>query len=342
MGIKSNFNKFLQKKCGSNVFVDTHISDFRFKKIAIDTSLYLFRYKAGMGDRWLSGFISLISLFRRNHVHCVFILDGQSPEEKKDEQKRRKDDRTKKDDLVSSYEADLMNYYSTGIISEQLATFVTKQNIDIKDAEDTIRKKRDQVVCIGQVDFDLLKTLFGIMNIPYYTAPSEAEKFCSKLCIDGLVDAVLSNDTDCLVYAAPVVLSKLNVLTGVCCRIYNETLMNSLAVTNEQFLDLCIMCGTDYNKNIASIGSATAYKYIQTHGTIENIRDAKSIDITSLNHVRVRELFATFDYYDMSHVPYCGKPDFKALYSFVIENKVQMSIHSFKTCFTNDNLIFVE
>ena len=174
MGIKSNFNKFLHKKCGSDVFVDTHISDFRFKKIAIDTSLYLFRYKAGMGDRWLSGFISLISLFRRNHVHCVFILDGQSPVEKKEEQKRRKDDRTKKDDQISSYETDLVNYYSTGIVSEQLATFVIKQNIDIKDAEDMIRKKRDQVVCIGQVDFDLLTTLFGIMNIPYYTAPSEA------------------------------------------------------------------------------------------------------------------------------------------------------------------------
>lgn len=340
MGIKSNFNKFLQKKCSSDVFVDTHISDFRFKKIAIDTTLYLFRYKAGMGDRWLSGFMSLIALFRRNHVHCVFIFDGQSPDEKKDEQKRRKDDRTKKDDLVSSYESDLMNYYSTGVVSEQLTNFLTKQNIDIKDAEDMIQKKRDQVVCINQTDFDLLKKLFCIMDIPHFSAPSEAEKFCSKLCIDGLVDAVLSNDTDCLVYAAPIVLSKLNVSTGVCCRIYNQTLLESLSVTNAQFLDLCIMCGTDYNKNIASIGSSTAYKYIQTHGTIENIRDAKSIDITSLNHVRVRELFTVFDEYDVSHVPYCGKPDFKALYSFVLENKVQMSIDSFKTCFTKDNLKF--
>jgi dTDP-4-amino-4,6-dideoxygalactose transaminase len=39
-------------------------------------------------------------------------------------------------------------------------------------------------------------------------------------------------------------------------------LIKNLELKQEEFLDLCIMCGTDYNKNIPKVGSATAYKKI--------------------------------------------------------------------------------
>ena len=38
-------------------------------------------------------------------------------------------------------------------------------------------------------------------------------------------------------------------------------------MTYEQFRDLCIMCGTDYNKNIERVGPETAYNALIEHNT---------------------------------------------------------------------------
>ena len=52
------------------------------KKIAIDISLYMCKYKAIYGDNWLYAFLKLISSLRKNEIHCVFIYDNGAPPEK--------------------------------------------------------------------------------------------------------------------------------------------------------------------------------------------------------------------------------------------------------------------
>lgn len=39
----------------------------------------------------------------------------------------------------------------------------------------------------------------------------------------------------------------------------------------DEFIDLCIMCGCDYTKNIGGIGPVKAFKFIKEHGDIESI-----------------------------------------------------------------------
>ena len=91
MGIKSQFNKFLRDIC-PNVFEEIHLSEYKFKKVAIDISLYLHKFKAVCGEeRWLTAFINLIGSLRRNNVHCVFIFDGKSPIEKEQEKMKRRE-----------------------------------------------------------------------------------------------------------------------------------------------------------------------------------------------------------------------------------------------------------
>ena len=72
MGIH-NLNKFLRTKC-PQVFKDIHISEFAYKKVAIDITLFLCKFKAVCGEKWVSAFINLVSSLRRNEIHCVFIL----------------------------------------------------------------------------------------------------------------------------------------------------------------------------------------------------------------------------------------------------------------------------
>ena len=80
MGIH-NLNKFLRTKC-PHVFKDIHISEFAYKKVAIDITLFLCKFKAVCGEKWVSAFINLVSSLRRNEIHCVFIFDNGAPIEK--------------------------------------------------------------------------------------------------------------------------------------------------------------------------------------------------------------------------------------------------------------------
>ena len=60
MGIK-NLNVFLRKNC-PEVYEEIHISEYAYKKVAIDTSLFLCKYKAIYGEKWLVAFINLVSI----------------------------------------------------------------------------------------------------------------------------------------------------------------------------------------------------------------------------------------------------------------------------------------
>ncbi|KAL5120047.1 hypothetical protein ACEQ8H_002145 [Pleosporales sp. CAS-2024a] len=55
----------------------------------------------------------------------------------------------------------------------------------------------------GKIDYrerDLLKEMLRCFGIPYHEAPGEAEAECARLKILGLVDAVWSQDSDCLMF----------------------------------------------------------------------------------------------------------------------------------------------
>ena len=178
--------------------------------------------------------------------------------------------------------------------------------------EKKIEQKKNQLYEVFPEDFEIIKKLFTILQVPYYIAPSEAEKMCSKLCLDGVIDAVLSEDTDVIAYATPFFLSKIDTSRDVCVRINYEHLKEQLNLTKEQLLDFCILCGTDYNNNIPGVGSKNAYKLIKTHYNIENI-STKKFDITILNHIKVRELFTEFETYNIGTIPFCGFPVFEDL-----------------------------
>ena len=80
MGIK-NLHSFLRSKC-PEIYKTMHLSEYAYKKIAIDISLYMFKYKTIFGDKWLDAFLKLVACLRKNEIHCVFIYDNGAPPEK--------------------------------------------------------------------------------------------------------------------------------------------------------------------------------------------------------------------------------------------------------------------
>ena len=355
MGIKSNFNKLLKETC-PEIFTPVHLSHFAFKKVAIDISLYMNKYKAIDSEKWLIMFINLVASLRRNEIHCVFVFDGKSPPEKRGEQDKRKQDREKYEENIVELEEALDNYHKTGEIEDCIQQLYKRRRspkrllsknvgIDMEWVENKINGKRNQMYKITKQDYIDVMSLFDILNIPYVTAPGEAEKMCAGLCVFGLTDAALSEDTDVMAYGAHIFLSKIETGKDICVQIDHKAILDGLDMTSEQFLDLCIMCGTDYNDNIPKVGSKTAYKLMQEHGSIEQIATNTCHDTSILNHSRVRELFAhDFSEYKSIEIPYCGKPNFNALLDFCDKKGIKNSlpIKKLRTCFEENTMIFID
>jgi 5'-3' exonuclease len=357
MGIK-NLNNLLRKKC-PYVFEEIHISEYAFKKVAIDVSLFLCKFKAICGDNWLTSFVNLVQCLRKNDIHCVFIFDNGSPNEKSTEKEERIKSREKTEQRVLELSNALDNYYKTGEVEPILIELHDKliktsvpvqrllskkrpqSSINMDIVKDKIEKMKNYNIKISKDDFEKTRELFDILKVPYYIAPLEAECMCADLCKRNIVDAVLTEDTDVLAYGSPVFLSKIDTKNDTCVRILHKTVLDSLSLTQEQFLDLCIMCGCDYNKNIPKVGCETSFKYITKYKSIDEIERNESIDITILNHKRTRELFINYERHEIKNISYCGSPDFEELQKFIEKNNININSEKLKKSFIHD-IIFVE
>jgi len=350
MGIKS-LHKFLRKHC-PEIYVEKKLSEYAFKKIAIDISVYLYMYKTIFGDRWLDAFLNLICCLRKNEVHCVFIYDGKSPPEKEREKQKRKSSRDKQEEKINILEQAIELYYQTSEVDELLYDIIEKKTsplrqrllknkklaFDIKICEKYLAKKKAQIVHLQDEDFKSSKDLFTILGIPYFISPSEGETLCSQLALYGKVAGVLSEDTDILAYGTGIFLTKINTSQETVVEIRISNILDALSMSQAQFTDLCIMCGTDYNSNIFRVGPEKAFKLLEEFGSIEDI---KGKDTTILNYKRVRELFAK-DTTVCLDIPFCKSPDLESLKDFLFHNNCKMHVSTVVTAFQPKELQFIE
>jgi 5'-3' exonuclease len=308
-------------------------------------------FKAICGDNWLTAFVNLVSCLRRNEIHCVFIYDNGAVAEKDIERARRVEQRRKTEEKVSELENALDQYDKTFIIDPVLKELYKKldsnlkiipqrrllipsaleiqeddtdEKIDMKVVREKVQKMRSQILAISPQDFETTRELFEILNVPYFLAPLEAETCCSDLCKRGIVDAVLTEDTDVLAYGANVFLSKIDTIKDVCVRINYEEMLSALNLSADQFTDLCIMCGCDYNTNVPKVGPETSFKYLLKYKDIDAITEELNIDVSNLNHKRVRDLFKNYEQIELKSVPFVGKPDIEKLEEFMTRHNIRV------------------
>lgn len=302
MGIK-NLNKLLAKY-SQEAYLDIPISSFHGKRIAIDASNWLHiswatAYKEVVNstdvcmmdpsrDEAVKVWIRQVQRFIKKLLYAgitpIFVVDGKHPEEKKDTQQKRRDNRSQ----LRSRLAELKK-----TINEMNPLERTTEVIE------SLRKLYRQDVSPSFEETKTLKNILSAIGIPFLEAVSEAERLCAMLCVDHHVDAVLSTDTDTLTYGCPLVLTgftkaKVNQLTGKKEEHFTavdfNTILSKLGIDHQSFVDLCILCGCDYNTNIPKIGALKAYTLIQKHQTIDNLPN--NYDRTCLNYSKCRELFS--------------------------------------------------
>jgi hypothetical protein len=113
-------------------------------------------------------------------------------------------------------------------------------------------------------------------NVEFIVAPYEADAQLAYLEKIGYIDAILTEDSDLLVFGCKRVLYKLgkgeNTVEEVRRERFREVAVNNFVLggkfTDDKFRWMCILSGCDYLKSIDGIGIKTAYKHLVASSSV--------------------------------------------------------------------------
>lgn len=316
MGIKG-LQKYLHEKY-PHLFKKVNIYKFHQGKIAIDASGIAYAYWHPMQDKiinrmtnpieeldvdqivdlWFQNIWSFLGKLLRLGITPVMVFDGTPPVEKAEVLKSRAEERIEAHQKILDFR-----------------TLLKAKDPILRTPEDLKKMKNLHYPAkfLNGDHFSLLKVFCNGLGIPVLQAKNEAEELCALLCREKLVSAVYCRDIDSLAHLAP-------------CWIYGKTdtkefvkerheyieqfeyvlmseVLQTLNLSEATFVDLCIMCGCDYNTNIKFVGPASSYKKLKVAKSIDNL---EIVGVEVLKHQMCRERFARRRYEDA-----CEKPDYQ-------------------------------
>lgn len=121
------------------------------------------------------------------------------------------------------------------------------------------RRDADEVTQVMITECQALLRLFGI---PYITAPMEAEAQCAELVHLGIVDGIVTDDSDTFLFGGTRVYK--NMFNGnkfVECYLGTD-LEKELSLSREQLISLSHLLGSDYTEGLPGVGPVTAVEIL--------------------------------------------------------------------------------
>ena len=246
-------------------------SDLKGKTIAVDAfnAIYQFlttiRQLDGTPLKDSKGNVTshLSGLFYRNMnlilqgVKLIYVFDGEAPELKiktREIRKLAKEKAKEKYELAVKEE----DVESMGKYAGRAETFLDEKKISES------------------------KELLNAMGIEIIQAPGEGEAQASHLAQQSDIYAVASQDYDCLMFKAPLLIQNLSMARRRKTRTgYSEVfpqiielknVLSELEINQEQLICLGILCGTDYNpKGIKGLGPKKSLQIVREYKTKEKI-----------------------------------------------------------------------
>ncbi|KAJ1970173.1 hypothetical protein IWQ62_000142 [Dispira parvispora] len=112
----------------------------------------------------------------------------------------------------------------------------------------------------------------------YMTEGEESEAVCAALYHDGLTQGTLSDDTDLLLLGDGPLLRSMSLNSRTVTCVDPVVVRQELQLTAEQFVDFCILCGTDFCSTLKQVGPIKAIELIRRHHSIEQILKVEHVD----------------------------------------------------------------
>ncbi|KAJ1614767.1 exonuclease i/din7p-like [Cryptosporidium canis] len=230
------------------------IDVFKGRRVAIDTYGWLHRSVANCAENIVLGkptrahinyCVDRIKTLQEKGIIPVCVFDGATlPMKKVTEEERRK----KRDDA-----------------KKEIIRLKAKKTHSSYTMKNLFQKALDITPSIAQQVLEVLRDEYKVECI---VAPYEADAQLSYLSRTNYVDAVITEDSDMLVFGSICTVYKYDDKTGHCKVIYWKDLYKSGIISQflfsyETFVLGCILTGCDYVKSPQGVGIKTAMRLVQ-------------------------------------------------------------------------------
>ncbi len=249
---------------------EIEVSSLAGKKLAVDTSNVIYQFLSsirqmdgtslmdskGRVTSHLMGLSTRIPNLMEQNLKLCFVFDGKAPRMKLKEQQNRENRKKKAEEKYAK-------------ASEE------------RDAESMLKYSK-QFIRMDKKIVEESKEFIQALGLPIIQAPSEAEAQASFMAEKKDVYAVVSQDTDSLIYSTPRTIRNLTSsgkrrIGGLYVSVKPEMIelketLKTLKINQDQLLALSILVGTDYNpKGVKGIGPKTALKLVREHKKFDKI-----------------------------------------------------------------------
>ncbi|KAG7918228.1 hypothetical protein OGATHE_000989 [Ogataea polymorpha] len=141
--------------------------------------------------------------------------------------------------------------------------------VQLQESMKKQKRDADEVTVRMILDIQDMLSRFGL---PYITAPMEAEAQCAELLRLGLVDGIITDDSDCFLFGGDRVYKNMfNEKNFVECY-QMEDLERDLGLDRRMLIDLAILLGSDYTEGIKGVGKVAAMEILAEFGTLESFK----------------------------------------------------------------------
>lgn len=246
--------------------------------LAIDLTLFIHRfYYTDTSNPTIESIVDRICNFLKN-IKClkkILVVDGGTFEDAKKHAHSR---RTSAKESIAKKSEQLE--YRLHLLKEELksARELGPFDDDVIDYHEYVRILVDESLKVeleletSRVRGDglpkemmrsIITTLESRLGIILVRAEEgEAEKHCAQLCRNGEADYVVTEDLDSLCFGAPFLVRGITSTNPTVISLAD--VLSELKFSMQEFVDFCILAGSDFTRNPKGFGPATAFKAIKT------------------------------------------------------------------------------
>jgi flap endonuclease-1 len=223
MGIR-HLNKYLREKCPNSIRC-VNMSDLNGKIIAVDISIYLYKYESE--DALMENIYLMLSIFIYYNIIPIFVFDGKPPAEKYALLQQRKENKL---NAMTQYEK-------------------IKEKLDVDDIDEdekqemltTMDHLKKQFIFMNRDKIEKVKELIRAYGATYYDAPGEADELCAMLVAKKKAWACMSEDMDLFVYGCPRVMRYFSLSSHNAVLYYMKGILQELHMSQDEFREICVL-----------------------------------------------------------------------------------------------------
>ncbi|TKX18463.1 XPG-like protein [Elsinoe australis] len=205
--------------------------------------------------------------------HTSGLADQNAPAEDEDDYGLATD--SEDEDLMRQLEIEAQEHarFASELNQKSQQQNIAEYERELKQLRTQQKKDRRDADEVTQIMITECQQLLRLFGLPYITAPMEAEAQCAELVHLGLVDGIVTDDSDCFLFGGTRIYKNMfNQAKFVECYLLSD-LEKEFDLTRKKLIGIAHLLGSDYTEGVPGIGPVSALEILSEFQDLEKFRD---------------------------------------------------------------------